>query len=136
MFAVHNRSDQTIYEAEADFFIQPDGSVQLVVPKDSLHPLSYERRAVDVLVMDCRDEHQRPVFVVSIHRMAPNESREISLKQLEAGSFSVTAKTGFYTTEPQPAMENQSGFGRPFRSSVGGRCKPAVPPLIKPPYLP
>jgi hypothetical protein len=51
--------------------------------------------------MLCRDPSRHPLFILSFLRLAPHESREITVTHHGRGNLSVSANAGFYSITPQ-----------------------------------
>jgi hypothetical protein len=132
-FRVTNRSDEDIYAAEVDFKADKIGvanDLHLDLPRDSRKPLGDSgggaQHFVDVTGLLCKDYDLRPLFILSFYKLNPHESREISISYSKHDVVSVSAETGFYTSEPQVKIMDGDKAAQPFRwdHSIGpGGCR-------------
>lgn len=120
-FRLMNKSDDDVYVAEFDFIVEepkvvPDDLV-LDVPKASRKSIADYRGGVyvDMIGFLCRDTSNRPAYVISVNRLSPHETREITITSKAKAKFYVKAKTGFFSAEPMPSSINAKGEGSYLR---------------------
>jgi hypothetical protein len=109
-----NRSDKDLYASQLKFRIHS----RTLVGKDFLIDIPAAsrkaygegvvgaQRFADIQGFLCHDSYQRPVFSIFVFRLAPHESREITITNGRAGSAKVGATTGFFSTTPQTLNVN------------------------------
>lgn len=133
-FRLQNRSDGDLYATEFDLIVDDKTAFSkefsLNVPKESRKSFGEGGIAAenfaDIFGFLCRDSSNSPLFVISIHRLTPHESREVNVTYTGSKKVEVLAKTGFYTTEPQSESINGSEVGTSFRfktATDGTPCK-------------
>jgi hypothetical protein len=102
-----NRSDKDIYTAEIDFRLTSlrSASPQLFtidIPTGSRKPtLDASNKMADTIGFLCMED-EKPVFALSINRLAPHESREFTISYAGRDIQTMAIKTAFYTWDPQP----------------------------------
>jgi len=123
-FRITNRSDQDLYDSQLKFRIHS----QALSGKDFLINIptadrrayagggTGARRFADIHGLLCRDSYRRPLFSLFVFRLAPHESREITITNSRVGSAKVGATTGFFSTSPQPLNVNGNSASASFRS--------------------
>jgi hypothetical protein len=123
-FRLTNRSDKDLYASQLKLRIHS----RMLSGKDFLIYIPTASRKAhaedvvgaqpfaDIQGLLCHDSYQRPVFSIFVFRLAPHESREITITNGRAGSAKVGATTGFFSTTPQPLNANGNADSTPFHS--------------------
>ena len=134
-FRMMNKSDEEVYVAEFDFTVNDlSASGQnfvLNIPKDSRKAYAeggiMAQKFVDTIGFLCKNPERHLLYVVSIQRLAPHESREITIAHIKPTKVALSATTGFFSKEPQPVSPNENEVSTAFRFSTptdGRGCRP------------
>jgi hypothetical protein len=108
IFTLRSHSDNDLYEVQFKFRIESNSlkasDFSLEIPAGSRPPIIEGSVFSDISGVLCEDIKSRPVMLMSVYRLRPHESREISLTRIAAGTAVVSCEVSHFTPQPQPRI--------------------------------
>ena len=121
---VTNNSDDEIYSSDVNLRVESDEPHQnysIDVPKESRKPMTEVgvagQHLADIQLMACWDTDDHSLFIISIYKMGPRESREITVTHHAMQNAVVSVTPGTYWLEPHPITSNDKEASLPFYSN-------------------
>jgi hypothetical protein len=134
LFRVASNSDSDLYSVEIEFRMADPlltfDDLALEIPTGSVKPMIEGSKLADIRGLKCQDANGHRLMLLSIYRLAPHESREISFTRKRPQRIALTASVAYFSEEVQSRIAEPNKMKETFHINERMTCSSAMGILL------